>query len=75
MWLPNFTIAKFLTIQMPTAVKDDDEWYDDENQNEKFDSSFIISQLKSNIAYSEKSSLIAKKNVSVVKFDILIKQK
>ncbi|MAX12848.1 MAG: hypothetical protein CMG11_02115 [Candidatus Marinimicrobia bacterium] len=73
-------VAKFYDSEIfndtnANGLKDDDEWYDDENQNEKFDSSFIISQLKSNFAYSEKSSLIAKKNVSVVKFDNIDKTK
>ena len=73
-------VAKFYDSEIfndtnGNGVKDDGEWYDDENQNERFDNSFIISQLKSNIAYSEKSSLIAKKNVSVVKFDIIDKTK
>ena len=73
-------VAKFYDSEIfndtnGNGLKDEGEWYDDENQNERFDNSFIISQLKSNIAYSEKSSLIAKKNVSVVKFDIIDKTK
>tara|TARA_Y100000768_G_scaffold338156_1_gene280726 strand:+ start:28 stop:654 length:627 start_codon:yes stop_codon:yes gene_type:complete len=73
-------VAKFYDSEIfndtnGNGLKDDDEWYDDENQNEKFDSSFIISQLKSNIAYSENSSLIAKKNVTVITFDNIDKAK
>ena len=52
------------------GIFDKGEEFDDENKNNKFDRSFLVSQLKSDIAYyNQNSSLRAQKNVTVERFD------
>ncbi len=72
--IAQFYESEIFTDENGNGLRDQNEWYDDENQNNKFDQSFIISQLSSDIAYyNQNSSLIAQKNVIVEKFDNLNK--
>ena len=68
--IAQFYESEIFTDLNNNGIFDNNEDYDDENDNNKYDGRILISQLKSDIAYyDENSSLRAQKNVSVEKFD------